>query len=36
MGVEDYISALEQGSRLNDTLIHKIFEGYVALGKVPS
>ena len=33
MGVEDYISALEQGSRLNDTLIHKIFEGYVALGK---
>lgn len=32
MGVEEYTKALEQGGRLNDTLIHKLFEGYVALG----
>jgi len=33
MGVEQYKTALDQGRRLNDTLIHKLFESHVALGR---
>lgn len=33
MSVTDYISSHEKGEKLNDTLIHKVTEAYVALGR---
>jgi len=33
MSVTDYIQKKEEGDQKNDTLIHKVMEAYVSLGK---
>ncbi|MBI2125602.1 hypothetical protein HYV87_01355 [Candidatus Woesearchaeota archaeon] len=33
MGIADYVSTWNKGQKVNDTLVQKMFEGYVALGK---